>query len=263
MRSAVHNFGQASLRTAFIILQAAALVICTAVWLPAVHAQSLSHGEIADLVFPAGTDWQNVPVVKWDHKPNGLIVVSGNISSQEMATIKTSLDALKTKADIADIAIVTAPIVSSDLLKRTDAANFTIVFGPQAIQDSLAGLRPLLSSAVPDDVTAEAAAGEAIQGRKPAFSKFRFDPATGLLKKSVTFADTNGNAVRVQGILTLALLYSLSPSVLESQAGQLLLFKDPGGLLIGDQGYKYLKLLYSPTVPVGTRAGDLLNLHLD
>jgi hypothetical protein len=254
------NFIRLSVRQGLLHLAKLAMIMtCAGLLVSSSHADSLSSEQLGDLMFPTGTHWQDVPVVKWGERPVGLVILRGILSDQEMANIRTSLDTFRRNTGVASITTVSVPF-PQDLIERAESADFTIVFGPKGISDSLADFKSLLESALPDGTTAEMAASEAILDQKPAFSKFRFDPTTGVIQKSVTFADTNGDARRVQGIITLALLYSLSPSVLESQTVQILMHKESNGLVIGDLGYKYLNLLYGPKVPVGTLHSDILKL---
>ena len=213
--------------------------------------------QFLDLMFPASSPWAERPIVKWDHRPHGVIIVEGDLSVAERDSVKQAIQGVEANAPVADLQYIETAAPSDKLAAAALATDFTIIFGSHAIEESRGAYRAVLVSVLQSNVDPDLVVDDVIGQGQPAFSKYRFDIPTGRLNQFVTFADGNGDPYRMSHIAYLAILTSLSPSVVYSGSLPGLISRKDAEATVTRLGYSYLRFLYSNHVPMGSHIDDV------
>jgi hypothetical protein len=233
----------------------------------AMSASSLAKADdpdsarVTDLIFPPGSLWASLPVVKWDHRVTVLIAVDPTVTPAEIGSIREVAGNLAS-ISIADLALVRIDGGNLSVSRQIRSSEFVVVVGKSAIEAAAGRYEDILLDVVPSRSDGQDAVRSTIDKHQPGLTRYRFDYSDGKLRRAVTFIDTNGSPDRLAGVLSVSLLFSFAPSLSSVPPPMPLLQRtSTGHRSISPAGYDFLRLLYSSRIPSGI-SRDALNDNL-
>jgi hypothetical protein len=212
---------------------------------------------VLELMFPQGTPFAEVPVLKWDHHPTILVLTEDGVPELTRAQVDRELQQLKDRLPIASLKQVQLRENAPDLPSEVSASDIVLVIGNHAIDASRARYWPILRSAMDSDVEALEVASQAVANKEPVIQRFKVPFATGIVQRVVAMIRVKDNAIdslpRISGVV----YSSLCPSIGIHGRDKRLFGDDPLGPRITEEGYRYADLLYSDFVPTGLMRAEL------
>ena len=209
--------------------------------------------QLLDLMFPATTSWETLPIAKWPRAPSVLVVIESDLSRREASRVRATARSFEAKTNLIRLTFLDTP-TEQEVFGYAQKSDITIIVGSDSIKAASRSYRDVLLLALPLSEDPDTAVAETIAHNRPALSKLKLDYASGAVVRVVTFVQSGPVRPDIAMAVSFGLLSALSPSFpAASQVSLEDVFTNSGdGVALTPAAISYLGYLYSSRVPMGS-----------